>query len=507
MAEKKKTNSQISIDQINAQYGKLPPQAIDVEEAVLGALMLERDAYITVADIIDTPSFYKEEHQKIFDAIKKLSGKEKPVDLLMVTQELKDREQLDEIGGPGYITQLTRRVASAAHTEFHARIIAQKFIQRELIRVSSEIQTKSYDDTIDVDDLIDFSESSLFKVAEGNIKKETRPIKPVLIEAIQQIEKARNQKDGLSGVPSGFTGLDRITSGWQRTDLIIIAARPAMGKTAFVLSMARNIAVDHNRPVAIFSLEMSSIQLVNRLISAETELGAEKIKTGRLEEYEWQQLNQRIKALDNAPLFIDDTPALSIFELRAKCRRLKMQYDIQIIIVDYLQLMTAGTDTRGSREQEVSMISRSLKAIAKELDVPIVALSQLNRSVESREGKRPQLSDLRESGAIEQDADIVTFIHRPEYFGMTEDDSGNSLLGVAEIIIAKHRNGATADVHLRFKKELAKFSDMETQFDSGFGGEAKTFSSKMNDDEEAAAGISSNNNFDNQKANTSDTPF
>jgi len=508
MAEKKKTNSQFNIDQINAQYGKLPPQAVDVEEAVLGALMLERDAYITVADIIDTPSFYKEEHQKIFDAIKKLSGKEKPVDLLMVTQELKDREQLDEIGGPGYITQLTRRVASAAHTEFHARIIAQKFIQRELIRVSSEIQTKSYDDTIDVDDLIDFSESSLFKVAEGNIKKETRPIKPVLIEAIHQIEKARNQKDGLSGVPSGFTSLDRITSGWQRTDLIIIAARPAMGKTAFVLSMARNIAVDHNRPVAIFSLEMSSIQLVNRLISAETELGAEKIKTGRLEEYEWQQLNQRIKALDNAPLFIDDTPALSIFELRAKCRRLKIQYKIEIIIVDYLQLMTAGTDTRGSREQEVSMISRSLKAIAKELDVPIIALSQLNRSVESREGKRPQLSDLRESGAIEQDADIVTFIHRPEYFGITEDDSGNSLLGVAEIIIAKHRNGATADVHLRFKKELAKFMDLEGQFSSGFGGEAQTFSSKMNKDEDStAAGISSNDSFDNQKATTSDTPF
>jgi replicative DNA helicase len=509
MAEKKKTNSQFNIDQINAQYGKLPPQAVDVEEAVLGALMLERDAYITVADIIDTPSFYKEEHQKIFDAIKKLSGKEKPVDLLMVTQELKDREQLDEIGGPGYITQLTRRVASAAHTEFHARIIAQKFIQRELIRVSSEIQTKSYDDTIDVDDLIDFSESSLFKVAEGNIKKETRPIKPVLIEAIQQIEKARNQKDGLSGVPSGFTGLDRITSGWQRTDLIIIAARPAMGKTAFVLSMARNIAVDHNRPVAIFSLEMSSIQLVNRLISAETELGAEKIKTGRLEEYEWQQLNQRIKALDNAPLFIDDTPALSIFELRAKCRRLKMQYNIEIIIVDYLQLMTAGTDTRGSREQEVSMISRSLKAIAKELDVPIIALSQLNRSVESREGKRPQLSDLRESGAIEQDADIVTFIHRPEYFGITEDDSGNSLLGVAEIIIAKHRNGATADVHLRFKKELAKFMDLEGQFSSEPGGEAQTYSSKMNDDEDSvAAGISSNDSFDNQATTkTSDVPF
>ncbi|MDX1283667.1 MAG: replicative DNA helicase [Draconibacterium sp.] len=505
---KRKPASQFNIEQINAQYGKLPPQAIEVEEAVLGALMLERDAYVTVADTIDTKSFYKEEHQKIFEAIKTLSGNEKPVDLLMVTQELKDRDQLDEVGGPGYITQLTRRVASAAHIEFHARIIAQKFIQRELIRVSSEIQAKSYDDTIDVDDLIDFSESSLFQVAEGNIKKETVPIKPVLNQAIQQIEKARNQKDGLSGVPSGFTGIDRVTSGWQKTDLIIIAARPAMGKTAFVLSMARNMAVDHNRAVAVFSLEMSSIQLVNRLIAAETELGAEKIKTGKLEEYEWHQLNQRIKALDNAPIFIDDTPALSIFEFRAKCRRLKMQHNIDVIIVDYLQLMTAGTDNRGSREQEVSTISRSLKAIAKELDVPILALSQLNRSVESREGKRPQLSDLRESGAIEQDADIVTFIHRPEYFGITEDESGNSLLGVAEIIIAKHRNGATADVHLRFKKELAKFSDMDTPFGSGFGANTQTFSSKINhDEEESKKGISSNHEFEKQKSSTNDVPF
>ena len=508
MAEKKKSNSQFNIEQINAQYGKLPPQAIDVEEAVLGALMLERDAYVTVADIITSKSFYKEENQKIFESIKNLSEKEKPIDLLMVTQELKDREQLDEIGGPGYITQLTRRVSSAAHIEFHARIIAQKFIQRELIRVSSEIQTKSYDDTVDVDDLIDFSESSLFQVAEGNIKKETRPIKPVLNEAILQIEKARNQKDGLSGTPSGFTAIDRITSGWQRTDLIIIAARPSMGKTAFVLSMARNIAIDHNKPVAVFSLEMSSLQLVTRLISAETELGSQKLKSGRLEEHEWTQLNQRIKAFDNAPMFIDDTPAMSIFELRAKCRRLKMQHDIQVVVIDYLQLMTAGTDSRGSREQEVSMISRSLKAIAKELDIPIIALSQLNRSVESREGKRPQLSDLRESGAIEQDADIVLFIHRPEYYGITEDESGNSLLGVAEIIISKHRNGATGDVHLTFRKELAKFLDMENQFGNSFGNADQTFSSKMNEDESSTSGgISSNKDFEKQKSESTDTPF
>jgi len=510
MAERKKTNSnnQFNIEQINAQYGKLPPQAVEVEEAVLGALMLERDAYVTVADFIDTKSFYKEEHQKIFDAIKKLSGNEKPVDLLMVTQELKDRNQLEEIGGPAYITQLTRRVASAAHIEFHARIIAQKFIQRELIRVSSEIQTKSYDDTMDVDDLIDFSESSLFQIAQGNIKKETVPIKPLLSEAISRIEKAKNQKEGLSGIPSGFTALDRITSGWQRTDLIIVAARPSMGKTAFVLSMAREMAVAHNKSVALFSLEMSSIQLVTRLISSETELGSQKLKSGRLEDWEWEHLNRKISSLDKAPIFIDDTPALSIFEFRAKCRRLKMQYDIEVVIVDYLQLMTAGSDNKFSREQEVSTISRSLKAIAKELDIPILALSQLNRSVESREGKRPQLSDLRESGAIEQDADLVLFIHRPEYYGITEDDSGNSLLGVAEIIIAKHRNGATGDIHLSFKKELAKFSDMENQFNHNFGNMPQTFSSKMNqEDELAGAGISKNSNFDSQKSSTSNAPF
>ncbi len=509
MAERRKSTQKSTIEEINAQYGKLPPQAIEVEEAVLGALMLERDAYVTVADIIQANSFYKEEHQKIYEAIQALSSREKPVDLLMVTQELKDRNQLEEVGGPAYITQLTRRVASAAHIEFHSRIIAQKYIQRELIRVSSEIQTKAYDDTMDVDDLIDFSESELFKVSEGNIKKETLPIKPVLNDAILHIEKARNKPDGLSGVPSGFSGLDRITSGWQKTDLIIVAARPAMGKTAFVLSMARNMAVDHHQGVAVFSLEMSSLQLVNRLIAAETELGAEKIKTGKLEDYEWAQLNQRIKSLDEAPIFIDDTPALSVFEFRAKCRRLKMQHDINIIIVDYLQLMTAGSDMRGSREQEVSTISRSLKAIAKELDVPIIALSQLNRSVESREGKRPQLSDLRESGAIEQDADIVTFIHRPEYFGLTEDESGNSLLGVAEIIIAKHRNGATADVHLRFKKELAKFTDMDPQFDRGGFDNVQTFGSSMNKDEGGLSeGMAHNSGFDSEStSSTSNAPF
>jgi len=507
-------NASTTIEQINAQYGKLPPQAVDVEEAVLGALMLERDAYVSVADIIDTDSFYKDEHKKVFEAIKYLSTHEKPVDLLMVTQELKNREQLDEVGGPLYITQLTSRVASAAHIEFHARIIAQKYIQRELIRVSSEIQVKAYDANIDVDDLIDFSETALFKVAEGNIKKETLPIKPILKEAAMLIEAASKREDGLSGTPTGFTALDRMTSGWQKTDLVIIAARPAMGKTAFVLSMARNMAVDHRAPVAVFSLEMSSVQLVNRLLAAETELGSEKIKNGRLAQWEWENFNRKLKVLEDAPLFIDDTPALSIFEFRAKCRRLKMQHNIGVVIVDYLQLMTAGTDTRGNREQEVSMISRSLKAIAKELDIPILALSQLSRAVENREGKRPQLSDLRESGAIEQDADLVCFIHRPEYYGITEDENGNSLLGIAEIIIAKHRNGSVGDVQLAFKKQQVKFCDLESSIPEEIGGGSfgQTFSSKMNNDSSAVGmpvntGFEIENSFSYGKPDPNDAPF
>ncbi len=484
-----------ALEQINVAQGKLPPQAIDVEGAVLGALMLEKHAYITVADIIDTKSFYLPEHRIIFDAIKSLSTNEKPVDLLMVTQELKNREQLDEVGGALYITQLTNRVASAAHIEHHARIIAQKYIQRELIQKSSDIQKQAYDMNIDVDDLINFAEKSIFEVAEGSIRKETQPIKQVLREATAMIEKASQRTDGLSGTPTGFKALDRLTSGWQKTDLVIIAARPAMGKTAFVLSMARNMAVDYKAGVAVFSLEMSAVQLVNRLIAAETELGSEKIKKGNLTGWEWENFHQKVNVLDGAPLFIDDTPALSIFEFRAKCRRLKMQHDIGVVIVDYLQLMTAGSDMRGNREQEVSMISRSLKAIAKELDIPIIALSQLSRAVESREGREPQLSDLRESGAIEQDADIVMFIHRPEYYGIVTDENGNSLAGRANIIVAKHRNGSTDTIHLAFKKAQVKFCDLEEQMP-----DEMIYRSSMNDNGYGASApaMMPNVDFENQ---------
>jgi len=447
------------------ELGKVPPQAVELEEAVLGAIMLEKDAIIAVQEILKPDCFYKETHRLIFEAIVTLSSRMEPIDLLTVTEELKKEGKLDQIGGPYFLTQLTSKVASAAHIEYHARIVTQKYIQRELIRVSSEIQERSFDQTIDVDDLLDFAEGQLFEVAFGNIKKETQKIDLVIDQAIKRIEEISKKETGLSGVPSGFTRLDRITSGWQPSDLIIIAARPSMGKTAFMLSMARNMAVEHERSVAIFSLEMSSIQLANRMIVSETELAAEKIRNGKLKTFEWEQLEIRLKKLMEAPIFIDDTPAISVFELRAKARRLKIRHKIELLVVDYLQLMTGPQDAQGNREQEVSSISRSLKAIAKELDIPIIALSQLNRSVELRSGdKRPQLSDLRESGAIEQDADLVLFIHRPERFGLTEDANGQSTIGLADIIIAKHRNGATGDLRLRFKSELAKFTELDDDF-------------------------------------------
>ncbi|MBN1131532.1 MAG: replicative DNA helicase [Bacteroidales bacterium] len=465
MANKKITPVKKS-NPLTLDYGKIPPQALDLEEAVLGAIMLEKDAILSVLDILIPDSFYKEAHQKIYEVAYDLSHQEKPIDLLTIIEELRKRGTLDEVGGASYITQLTSRIGSAAHLEYHARIVAQKFIQRELIKVSSEIQQKAFDESIDVDDLLDFSERELLNISEGHIKKETVKINRLIAEAIHQIEEAGKREDNLSGVPSGFTRLDRLTSGWQKSDLIIIAARPSMGKTALVLSMARNIAVDHKRPIAFFSLEMSSIQLVNRLIIGETQLPSDKLRNGRLQNYEWEQLEYKIKDLEQAPIYIDDTPAISIFEFRAKCRRLKQKYDIQAVVIDYLQLMTGPRENTGSREQEVSNISRSLKSVAKELDIPIIALSQLNRSVEMRSGnKRPQLSDLRESGAIEQDADLVIFIHRPEYYGLDTDEEGNSLKGIAEIILAKHRNGPVGELQLKFIREYAKFIDMEGGID------------------------------------------
>lgn len=443
--------------------GKIPPQAVDIEKAVLGAVMLEKDAIIEISGILKAESFYKEAHQKIFQAIIELSANLNPIDVLTVTEQLRKNEQLEEVGGPVYITYLTSNVASSSHVEFHACIIAQKYIQREFIRISTEIQKKSYDDSVDVDDLIDFSESELFKVSERNIGIEPIKINVALKETLKQIDAIN--KNGNSGIPSGYKKLDCVTSGWQKTDLILFAARPSMGKTAFMLSMARNMAIDHNVNIGLFSLEMSTNQLVTRLISFETGIDQSKLKSGNLNHVEWEKIDGNLCKLHKANVYIDDMPSISVFQFRAKARRLVMKHGVKIIFIDYLQLMRGDTSSK-NREQEVSSISRSLKGIAKELDIPIIALSQLNRSVEMRSGsKRPQLSDLRESGAIEQDADIVLFIHRPEKYGFLEDEEGNSLRGLAEIIIAKHRNGPLADIELKFIEEQAKFIDLNNHDD------------------------------------------
>lgn len=464
-------------------YGRIQPQARELEEAVLGALMIERDAYAQVSEILRPESFYDHIHQLIYSAITDLIVRQEPVDILTVTEQLRKRGELEEVGGPFYITQLSSKVASSAHIEYHARIIAQKFLARELITFTSNIQSKAFDETLDVDDLMQEAEGKLFEISQQNMKKDYTQINPVIAEAYQLLQKAAARTDGLSGLASGFTTLDKITAGWQNSDLVIIAARPAMGKTAFVLSMARNIAVSFKNPVALFSLEMSNVQLVNRLIVNVCEIPGEKIKSGQLLPYEWQQLDYKLKELIDAPLYVDDTPSLSVFELRTKARRLVREHGVRIIIIDYLQLMNASGMSFGSRQEEVSTISRSLKGLAKELDIPIIALSQLNRGVESREGiegKRPQLSDLRESGAIEQDADMVCFIHRPEYYKIYQDDKGHDLRGMAEIIIAKHRNGATGDVLLRFKGEFARFQNPDDDLVIPLPDEGAMRGSRMN---------------------------
>ena len=452
--------------EIVSEMGKLQPQDLPMEEAVLGALMLEKDAYSAVSDLLKPQAFYDPSHQKIYEAIQTLGSMQRPIDMLTVTEQLRANGTLAEVGGPVRISELTGRVSSAANIEFHARIILQKYISRQLIAFSSMVQTKAFDETLDVYDLMQEAEGTLFEISKSTLKRDVVQIDPIISEAIKKIQDAANNESGLSGLQTGYYALDKITGGWQNSDLIIIAARPAMGKTALVLSMAKNMAVDLNTPVAIFSLEMSNLQLVNRLISNVCSLEGEKIKSGQLSQPEWENLMTRTKRLYSAPLYVDDTPSLSIFELQTKARRLASERGIKLIIIDYLQLMNASGTKYGNREQEVSNISRSLKGLAKELDIPIIALSQLNRSVETRgvenKGKRPQLSDLRESGAIEQDADIVCFIHRPEYYTKSSEDAeGHDIRGLAEFIIAKHRSGAVGDIKMRFVHKYARFENWE----------------------------------------------
>lgn len=476
------------------EMGKVQPQAVPLEEAVLGAIMLDKDALPIVLDILKPSSFYKEAHKLIFKAMMDLFEKSQPVDLLTVDEKLKKNGDLDKVGGPFYLVELTNRVASAANIEYHARIIAQKHIQRELIRVSTKVIKDAFEDTTDVFSLLDQAEQGLFEITQQNLSKGVESMGTLTSRALKMLEELSQKEEGLTGVPTGFTDLDRLTSGWQPSDLIIVAARPGMGKTSFTLALARNAAMDFNKGVAIFSLEMSNVQLVQRLISMEAEISGSKLRSGKLEDYEWQQLQSAIEKMSEVPIFIDDTPGINIFELRAKCRRLKMQHDIQIIIIDYLQLMSGGGDgsKNTNREQEISGISRALKGLAKELSVPVIALSQLSRAVETRGGsKRPQLSDLRESGAIEQDADIVSFIYRPEYYQILEDEEGQSLKGIGEIIIAKHRNGALDTIKLKFTDRFAKFSNLDDPnfneltdaLNPGTPSNIITRPSKMNDDD------------------------
>lgn len=467
---------------INLEKGKLPPQVLDLEEAVLGAMMIDKKGVDEVIDMLQPDAFYKDAHKHIYEAIVQLFTDTQPIDLLTVSAQLRKNAKLDLAGGDFYLIQLTQKISSSAHIEFHSRIILQKYIQRSLIRISSEIIEESYDETTDVFDLLDKAESKLYEVTQGNIKRSSETAQSLVIQAKKRIQEIAG-KEGLSGIATGFEKLDKITSGWQPSDLIIIAARPGMGKTAFVLSMARNIAIDFGQPVALFSLEMSSVQLITRLISAETGLSSEKLRTGKLEKHEWEQLSTKVKDLEKAPLFIDDSPSLSIFDLRAKSRRLASQHGIKLIIVDYLQLMTAGGNGKngGNREQEISTISRNLKALAKELGIPVIALSQLSRAVETRgSSKRPLLSDLRESGAIEQDADIVSFIYRPEYYKIDEwdDEDQSPTQGQAEFIIAKHRNGSLENIRLKFIGNLGKFDNLED-----YNGSYDDLPSKMNHDD------------------------
>ncbi|MGM5631582.1 replicative DNA helicase [Apibacter raozihei] len=483
--ESKSNNFTKSNKIITLEKGKLPPQAVELEEAVLGAMMIDKKGLDEIIDILSPEVFYKKEHQFIYEAIEDLFKETEPIDILTISNKLRSQGKLEAAGGDFNLIQLSNKVSSSAHIEYHSRIILEKYILRKLIEISSNMIEKSYDETSDVFDLLDYSESQLYEITNGTLKRTFNEAKNLVSNALKKI-KSLESKQGMSGIPSGFKHVDKITAGWQPSDLIIIAARPGMGKTAFILSMARNIAISSEVPIGIFSLEMSAEQLMMRMISSETGIESEKLRKANLSELEWQQLYSRVNKLEKAPIFIDDSPGISVFDLRAKARRLVSQHGVRIIMIDYLQLMSAGGKGIGNREQEIATISRSLKAIAKELEIPVIALSQLSRSVETRGGsKKPLLSDLRESGAIEQDADIVTFIYRPEYYKLETWEDGTPCSGQGEFIIAKHRNGALEDVRLKFTSSQAKFSDLDDNFYSG-GDQGNdistTFESRINDE-------------------------
>lgn len=460
-----RNNSRRTQQPLDISYGHVMPQAPEVEKAVLGALMIDKDAYLEVCNLLVPESFYEPRNQMVYEAIQQLSKEESPVDVLTVTDMLGKMGKLDEVGGPGYIADLSSRVATSANIEYHANVVAEKFLSRQMIEYVNVIGKKSFDETYDIRDVVQEAESVLLELSQKNMKKDYSALGSVVERAVKAVEDAYANKGSFTGIPSGLYKLDDMTCGWQKSDLVIIAGRPAMGKTAFALSVAKNIAVDRKRPMAFFSLEMSDVQLANRLMSNTCEIEGKKLLSGQLDKEDWVRLDKNLQALTDAPLFVDDTEGLSVMELRTKARRLHKEHHIELIMIDYLQLMTASGMRYNSRQEEVSLISRSLKGLAKELNIPVLALSQLNRGVESREGvegKRPHLSDLRESGAIEQDADMVIFLHRPEYYGLLHSDDGFiDYKDKAEVIIAKHRKGATGIVMMDFKGEFTRFGNLE----------------------------------------------
>ena len=464
MSERQKRKEQKNMP-TDFTYGHVMPQAPEVEKAVLGALMIDKDAYLEVCDLLRPESFYEPRNQMVYEAIQKLSMEQNPVDVLTVADMLGKMGKLEEVGGPGYIADLSSRVASSANIDYHANVVAEKFLSRQMIQYVNVIGKKTFDETYDIKDVMQEAEATLLELSQKNMKKEYSALGPIIGRAVDIVEKAHSNTGGLTGISTGFYKLDDMTCGWQNSDLVIIAGRPAMGKTAFALSLAKTISIDQKIPMAFFSLEMTDVQLANRLMANVCEIDGKKLLSGQLDREDWNRLDKNLAYMTEAPLYVDDTEGLSVMELRTKARRLKAEHDIKLIMVDYLQLMTANGMRYNSRQEEVSLISRSLKGLAKELNVPVLALSQLNRGVDSREGvegKRPQLSDLRESGAIEQDADMVIFLHRPEYYGLYQSEDGTKdYRGKAEVIISKHRKGATGIVLLDYKGAYTRFENPE----------------------------------------------
>ncbi|MBI1804173.1 MAG: replicative DNA helicase [Ignavibacteriae bacterium] len=458
----KTTNSPNIIALSEHTAGRIPPQAIDVEKAVLGAVLIDKEAVPKVLELLDSNSFYNPTHQKIFQAMIALFEKNEPIDAITVIDELRRRGEINPTEDPAYITELTMHVSTAANVEYHARIVLEKALMRSLITSASGIAARAYGDAEDALELLDEAESAIFKISDRRLKKSFTPINQALHQTFEMLQEIHGKHGGITGVPSGFPNLDEMTGGFQKSDLIIIAGRPSQGKTALALSIARNAALDREKRtgIGIFSLEMSEQQLIIRMLSSVAKVNAHALRTGRLHEDSWKNLSRNVGRLAEAKIFIDDTPSLGILELRAKARRLKAEHEIGLVVVDYLQLVQ-GPKNAESREREISMISRSLKALAKELNIPVMALSQLNRAVESRTDRRPMLADLRESGAIEQDADVVLFVHRPETYGMDtiKDDELGTIPseGIAEIIIGKQRNGPVGIARLQFHKEYAGF--------------------------------------------------